>query len=427
MSPHDSATPQIPAIQVPGSNESMVRSGGLIRMLWDESYGGRSGYDRHGPRRRINRPVRKQVGPHATRMPLPPLCCRLLVFNRWIPNVNSKRQREKVTFSYDGTGPESGNLCLSNGTCAFVVSDSAPSDELRARMPSLWHLPVLAGAVAIVFNLPDLVDLELRIPRDTLAAIFLGRIRRWSELARWNPKLEGVNESIALVVRSDESATTEALTSALSSFSSEWKGKVGTSSRPKWPGFAIRTEGDGGVALQLLRLPYSLGYMPLTNTFKVSTAFIENDAGQFVAPSANGVQAAMDDAVGKGFEEMGSRTKVLFLSIVDRKNTSDAYPIARLSYMAFEARALDCLTLEFVVYLLYWAWTDRRAAEIALQLSFAPISSGIRHSLLSLLQTLSCYAHDANETKQISNSMTILERVKYSISPIVMGAGASSP
>jgi phosphate transport system substrate-binding protein len=240
-----------------------------------------------------------------------------------------------------------------------------------------------------------------------------------------------VNESIALVVPSGPSRASEALTGTLSSISSEWKGKVGTSSRPKWPGFAIRTEGDSGVALQLLRLPYSLGYMPLTNTFKVSTAFIENDAGHFVAPSTNSVQAAMDDAVGKGFEEMGSRTKVLFLSIVDRKNTSDAYPIARLSYMAFEARALDCLTLEFVVYLLYWAWTDRRAAEIALQLSFAPISSGIRHSLLSLLQTLSCYAHDANETKQmstqISNSMTILERVKYSISPIVMGAGASSP
>jgi phosphate transport system substrate-binding protein len=178
-----------------------------------------------------------------------------------------------------------------------------------------------------LFNLPEIADLELRITREQLALVFLGRIRKWSELAHQNPRLGSVNESIALVVRSDVSETSKTLTSALSSFSSEWQGKVGTSKMPNWPEFATLAEGKNGMALQILRQPYSLGYIWQADveTLPLARALIENDAGEFAAPSASSVNAAMDVEVSKSLEEMGQDTKLFFRSIVDRKNNvSDA-------------------------------------------------------------------------------------------------------
>ena len=329
-----------------------------------------------------------------------------------------------------------GQLLLADRECHFAGIDGALLAEYSARMPRAWGLPVLAGAVAIVFNLPDMADLELRITREQLAQVFLGRIRKWSELAHRNPKLEGVNESIALVVRSDVSETSEVLTSALSSFSFEWQGKVGTSKMPIWPGFTTRSQGTKDMAVQILRQPYSLGYIWQANveTFLLARALIENDAGEFVAPSASSVNAAMDVEVAKNLEEMGRDTKLLFRSIVDRKNNeSGAYPISALVYVAFDAGKLDCEQLQRVVYFIYWAWTDPRAAEIAARFSFAPMSSGMQKALLYTLKSLVCNAPvDAtppasNETYPQPTAMSIVERVVYALSPVIIGAGVSFP
>jgi hypothetical protein len=112
---------------------------------------------------------------------------------------------------------------------------------------------------------------------------------------------------------------------------------------------------------------------------------------------------------------------------------SAAYPISTLSYILFDLNANatlhDCQRVQRVVYLLYWAWTDPRAAEIALGLSFAPLSAAMRSALLCKLQNLDCGDVPESGSKEASPSarMSLLERVKYTITPIVIGAGASSP
>jgi phosphate transport system substrate-binding protein len=359
--------------------------------------------------------------------------CRILVYEKWMLAISSKSQTDKVTFSYNGTNSKAGRQCVKDGACGFAGTDSAPSAEERAQAPGLWLFPVLAGAVAIGFNLPDYADLELRIPRQSLADIFLGRVSHWSNLSQWNPRLKDVHQSIDLVVRSDSSGTSETLTSALSSFSSEWKGKVGTSSKPNWPVHAIAADSTDAVALTILRQPYSLGYLSLANSFDIPTACIQNRFGQFVAPSASSVEAAIDDVAAKSVEEMGRDETIFAQSIVDPRNMSAAYPISTLSYILFDLNANatlhDCQRVQRVVYLLYWAWTDPRAAEIALGLSFAPLSAAMRSALLAKLQNLDCGDVPESGSKEASPSarMSLLERVKYTITPIVIGAGASSP
>jgi ABC-type phosphate transport system substrate-binding protein len=114
------------------------------------------------------------------------------------------------TYSYQPTDSNTGKNCVVTGDCDFVTfggTDSPLSTEQQREMPNAWFLPSVAMAVAVGFHLPNVGDLELRIPREALAAIFLGRIRQWSELAEWNPELENVRQNIELVVRADRSVS----------------------------------------------------------------------------------------------------------------------------------------------------------------------------------------------------------------------------
>jgi ABC-type phosphate transport system substrate-binding protein len=354
--------------------------------------------------------------------------------------VTGKLGKHDVTFSYTPTDSSDGKSCIANGGCAFAGSDSALSLAEQMQMPSAWVLPSLAAAVAVGFNLPNFGNAELRIPRETLAAIFLGRIRQWAELAHWNANLAGLDRNISLVVRSDRSPTSRVFSSALSSFSSEWRSKVGPSSLPNWPRYDFRAEGDSGVAIQIKQTPYALGFISHADavTFRVPAALISNDVGDFVAPKMSGVQSAMD-AFAVELDEQGRKGhRMLFQSIVDPKNTSGAYPICMFTYLIFDAGGLGCDVLHDVMYLLYWAWTDPQAAAIATTHNLSPVSAAVRAALLSTLRDLDCEAAsspvsdeahvptDRNDT-QPKFRERVLEQVADEYSPFVVGAGAALP
>jgi ABC-type phosphate transport system substrate-binding protein len=329
------------------------------------------------------------------RFPLLLLGSWFTVYEEWalLASQHAAKRGQQIAYSYKGLSSAMGQLMLADRTCHFAGAHGALLAEYSDRMPEAWVVPVLAGAVAVVFNLREVADLELRITREQLAQVFLGRIRRWSELAHRNPMLAGVHESITVVVRSDVSETSEALTSALSSFSTEWQGKIGTSSKPVWPLFTTGAHGKNGVLRQILSQPYSLGYIWQADVETsqqpplLSRALIENDAGAFVAPSASSVQAAMEPFVA-AFQEMGeSGARMLVRSIVNPKNSSeigarDAYPMSFLAYLSFDAGSLGCRLLHDVLYLIYWIWTEPSAAQVATRRGLAPLSSNLVKVLL---------------------------------------------
>ncbi len=159
------------------------------------------------------------------------------MYEKWMIAASAKTSS---AYEYSPTSSSDGKKRLVDGSVHFAGSDSALSSSDKQQMPNLWFVPSLTGAIAIGFNVPNMSDLQLRIPRETLAEIYLGKIRRWSELAPWNPALTSVDQNISVVVRSDSSGTTEAFTGALSRFSNEWASAVGTSSKPTWPARSCR-------------------------------------------------------------------------------------------------------------------------------------------------------------------------------------------
>jgi phosphate transport system substrate-binding protein len=294
-------------------------------------------------------------------------------------------------------------------------------------MPNAWLLPILGDAVVIGVNLPNFTanftDLDLKIPRETLADIFLGRIRRWdhTSLSLWNPPLAHVHEDIALVVRSDPCAVSETLSDALSSFSVEWRGKVGRSSRPRWPQQEITAADDQSVALGIIGRPYSLGFLSqnAAKMFKLRMAHISTIGGTFVAPNAVSVQSAMD-SFSTTVDEVAKNHGSLFSgSIVDPKGRPGAYPISRFTYILFDPSKLECSILNFVVYLIYWVWTSPQAAAIAGSSDVACIAPAISRILLASMKGMRCSA--------LATGLGVVRLAVDRYDDSFFGAGASDP
>ena len=300
----------------------------------------------------------------------------------------SKEIANGGTFEYASSSSSDGKARLGDGSIQFAGSDSALSSSDKQRMPNVWFVPSLAGAIAIGFNVPNMSN-QLRIPRETLADIYLGKVQYWSELSPWNPTLASVDEKIGLVVRSDSSGTTEAFTGALSRFSMEWASAVGTSSKPKWPRRDFAAEGNAGVALQTRLQPYSLGYVSLADarTFNVAVALISNAAGAFVAPTLQSVQSALDAFSSEFSARAENGSQIFFLNIADPKNATEAYPIATLTYLAFDADRLSCALLRDMLFLVYWAWSDPQGEAAATSLSFVVMTRAVRRILINAVRS----------------------------------------
>ena len=101
---------------------------------------------------------------------------------------------------------------------------------LRPRAKSCT-LPVVAGGVAITYNLPD--DPKLKLDSEVIAGIYLGAIAKWND-----PKITALNPGVDLpgvpaiipVHRSDGSGTSFIFTDYLSTVNPAWADSVGKGS-----------------------------------------------------------------------------------------------------------------------------------------------------------------------------------------------------
>src|SRR5437660_5275459 len=85
-----------------------------------------------------------------------------------------------VRFNYQSIGSGGGQKQILAQTVDFGASDGPMSDENLPKAPGkLLHIPTVAGAVVLTYNLPG--DLQLRLDGQTIADIFLGKITKWND------------------------------------------------------------------------------------------------------------------------------------------------------------------------------------------------------------------------------------------------------
>jgi phosphate transport system substrate-binding protein len=301
-----------------------------------------------------------------------------------------------VTLNYQGIGSGGGKKAIVDGTVDYAGSDSLVTDDEYAAGKDLQMYPMLAGAVVLTYNIPELdpaADPALILDRQTLVDIYNAKIGKWNDpaIVALNPGLAAKlpDQTITTVHRSDGSGTTEIFTRALSSFSDDWKNGPGFGSAIEWPadkaGTGVGGKGNQGVAAAVQNTPYALGYVELSYAVanKLAYAQMVNQAGKTVSADADSLASAMNDFA-------NSFTDKLTNIIVDGPGDG-TWPIAGYTYLVLHQTSMtDCVKAQKLLEYIEWTQTDPGAIKRATDLGYATLPPAVRDLVFAKLGEVTC-------------------------------------
>jgi phosphate transport system substrate-binding protein len=292
------------------------------------------------------------------------------IYSKWFDEY--AKVDPSVRFNYQSIGSGGGQKQILAQTVDFGASDGPMSDDNLAKAPGkLLHIPTVAGADVVAYNLPG--NPALKLDGDTIAGIFLGQLKKWNDpkITALNPGVTLPDKEIVVVHRSDGSGTTYIWTDYLSKISPEWKTKVGTNTSVNWP-TGIGGKGNEGVAGLIKQTPGALGYVELIYAVqnKMPYADVKNSAGNFVRPSLESVTAALATAdIPDDFR----------FSMTNAPG-KDAYPIAGATWLLVYEQQKDATKGKKLVEFLKWALTDGQ--KKAKDLQYAPLPESVQQRVL---------------------------------------------
>lgn len=283
-----------------------------------------------------------------------------------------------VRFNYQSIGSGGGQKQILAQTVDFGASDGPMSDENLAKAPSkLLHIPTVAGAVVVTYNLEG--SLALKLDGPTVADIYLGKITSWNDrrIAALNPGLKLPGTDIVVVHRSDGSGTSYIFTDFLSNVSKDWETHVGRNTSVKWPA-GLGAKGNEGVAGQVKQLPGTIGYVELAYAHqnKLPAAEIKNSSGNFIVPSLESITEAL--ATAKIPEDFR-------FSMVNPPGEK-AYPISGATWLLVYEQQHDGAKGKKLVEFLDWALT--KGEPMASTLDYAPLPESLQKQVLERVKTI---------------------------------------
>ena len=293
------------------------------------------------------------------------------IYSKWFDEY--AKVDPSVRFNYQSIGSGGGQKQILAQTVDFGASDGPMSDDNLSKAPGkILHIPTVAGAVVITYNLDG--NPALKLDGDTIANIFLGKIKNWNDpkIAASNPGAKLPDKEIVVVHRSDGSGTTFIFTDYLSKTSGEWKEKAGNNTSVNWPA-GIGGKGNEGVAGQVKQTPGALGYVELiyATQNKMPYAEIKNATGEFMKPTLESITAALATAdIPDDFR----------FSMTNAPG-KDAYPIAGATWLLVYQQQKDAAKGKKLVEFLKWSLTD--GEKMAKDLQYAPLPESVQQRVLT--------------------------------------------
>ena len=283
-----------------------------------------------------------------------------------------------VRFNYQSIGSGGGQKQILARTVDFGASDGPMSDENLAKAPGkILHIPTVAGADVITYNLPG--NPKLKLDGNVIVNIFLGNITKWNDpkIAALNPGVDLPDLPVLVVHRSDGSGTTYIFVDYLSSISPVWADSVGKGTSVKWP-VGLGGKGNEGVAGQVKQLSGAVGYVELiyAKQNKMPYADVKNAAGNFITPSIESVTAALATAkIPDDFR----------FSMVNAPG-DQAYPIAGTTWLLVYEKQKNADKGKKLVEFLNWALT--KGEGMASSLDYAPLPENVQQRVLERIKTI---------------------------------------
>ncbi len=254
-----------------------------------------------------------------------------------------------LSVTYNAIGSGSGKEEFGNNLNDFAGSDSLVEDGDGPEEGSFFYIPTTASSVTAAYNLPDVETLQLDGP--TLAMIFQRDITTWDDpaIADQNPDVELPSTDITVARRSDGSGTTKNFTKYLEDAApDDWT--LGSDDTVEWPADTQGGQQNTGVAQIVQDTEGAIGYVDLgdATTLELQTASILNKEGNYVEPSVEGTQAALEGAT---LEDDLTYNPL-------NGEGADAYPITAPTYILVKTAYDDPTVGENVVLFVKWLITD---------------------------------------------------------------------
>ena len=280
------------------------------------------------------------------------------IYSKWFDEYT--KVDPSVRFNYQSIGSGGGQKQIMSQTVTFGASDGPMSDDNLGKAPGkILHIPTVAGAVVITYNLEG--SPALKFDGETIAGIFLGQIKKWSDpkIAATNPGVKLPDKDIVVVHRSDGSGTTFIWTDYLSKVSAEWKSRPGTGTSVSWP-TGEGGEGNEGVARKVAGTPDAIGYAEFIYALfnRLSYALVRNAAGGFVQADLETIAAAASSSA----QAMPPNFRISITNASGRKS----YPVAAFTYLLIPLQAADAKKGAFLRDLFGWVFTSGQRQSAAL-------------------------------------------------------------
>jgi phosphate transport system substrate-binding protein len=311
-----------------------------------------------------------------------------VLYDEWFHQYESTHPSTVITYdavgSGDGVRRFVGRSAADDERVDFGASDAAMRDDEIAAVPNgALLLPLTAGSVALAYNLPDVPALKLS--RQAYAGIFMGQITNWNDplIARANPGVKLPKLTIATVVRQDGSGTTFAFTKHLDAINDSWRAQFGAATLVNWPGNSMRASGNEGVASRVKQSVGAIGYVSYEFAIRadLTTALLQNRAGNYVGPGPESSMAAFRDA------ELPDNMRLY----VPDPGPASAYPVVTLTWVLLYRHYEDARKAEELGDLFRWCLTNGQA--YAANLGYTPLPPRIQQRAMTALDDIRSTRH----------------------------------
>lgn len=235
--------------------------------------------------------------------------------------------RTNIKIDYQSVGSGEGIKRIDEGTVDFGASDM-PLKLEDLNKKGLLQFPMIMGAITPVINVPGIFIAQLKLDGPTLAALFMGKIRKWDDpvLRQLNPGLPLPNLAVSVIHRKEKSGTTFNFTNYLSKVSADWQSSIGEGLTVNWP-VGQEEKGNAGVAAKVKVTPGAIGYVEYAYAMEQQLDYVllKNQDGFFVRPNAGSTQAA---AAGAQWDAANG-----FYQILTNAPGETSWPIAATTYI----------------------------------------------------------------------------------------------
>lgn len=278
-------------------------------------------------------------------------------------------QKTGIQINYQAIGSGGGIKSISSKVVDFGASDKPLSDvELSKIDGKLLHVPMALGAIVLAYNIPG--NPNMRMDSSTLAAIILGKIKKWNDprIKALNPGVKLPDLAITFVHRSDGSGTTFGFTDYLDKASPAWHAKIGKGKTVNWP-LGLGGKGNPGVTANIRQNVGAFGYIEYAYAKQnnLKTMALKNKSGNFITPSIEAVSKSA--AV-----PLPDDTRVS----IANTSAAQGYPIASFTWvLLYQEQSYEGRTkaqAKALVDLIWWMSHDGQ--KINATLDYAPIPAG---------------------------------------------------